>query len=249
MVSGTTYINSSALEKRRGLAWGRLITGTLIRRYKRFMADVKLRNGRVVTAHCPNSGSMKGCCEPGRTVYLSRSSNPQRRLAYTWEMIEMPQSLVGVNTSVPNKLVAQAIVDGEIESLTGYGSLRREVPCGLNSRLDLVLEQPPGMSCFVEIKNCTLIDNHVAQFPDAVTQRGLKHLVELQAQVMSGNRAVIFFLIQRMDSQTFSPADHIDPAYGCELRKAYRNGVEILAYDVLLSLESICINRLVPFTL
>jgi sugar fermentation stimulation protein A len=105
------------------------------------------------------------------------------------------------------------------------------------------------VSCYVEIKNCTLIDNHVAKFPDAVTQRGLKHLVELQAQVMSGNRAVIFFLIQRMDSQTFSPADHIDPAYGCELRKAYRNGVEILAYDVLLSLQSICINRPVPFTL
>ncbi len=233
----------------RGLSWPKLTKGTLILRYKRFMADVKLRNGRVVTAHCANSGSMKGCCESGRTVYLSRSSNPNRRLAYTWEMIEMPSSLVGVNTMVPNRLVTQAIVDREIEPLSGYEVLRREVKCGLNSRIDLVLDQRSGKPCFIEIKNCTLVEDHVAYFPDAVTARGLKHLVELQAQARSGNRAVIFFLIQRMDARTFSSADHIDPAYGSELRTAHQNGVEVLVYDVLISPESIRINRPLPVLL
>lgn len=213
------------------------------------MADVKLRNGRVVTAHCPNSGSMKGCYEPGRSVYLSRSANPNRSLAYTWEMIEMPASLVGVNTSVPNRLVARTIVDGQIEPLAGYDWLTKEVRCGPNSRIDLVLEKQSGEVCFIEIKNCTLVEDHIAYFPDAVTARGFKHLVELQAQVKSGNRAVIFFLIQRMDAVAFSPADHIDPAYSRELRKADRNGVEVLAYDVLLTLESICINRPMPVCL
>jgi len=215
----------------------------LIARYKRFMADVRLRNGHVVTAHCPNSGSMKGCSEQGRTVWLSRSNNPNRRLRYTWEMIEMPSSLVGVNTSVPNKLVAHSIITGQIPELRGYGSLYREVKCGLNSRLDLLLEKSSGQLCFIEVKNCTLVHDEVAYFPDAVTSRGLKHLVELQQQVKAGNRGVIFFLIQRMDAKSFNPADHIDPAYGNELRAAFRNGVEIIAYDVSLDVVKIALNK------
>jgi len=215
----------------------------LIARYKRFMADVQLRNGHVVTAHCPNSGSMKGCSEPGRTVWLSRSNNPTRRLRYTWEMIETPSSLVGVNTSVPNKLVAHSIITGQIPELKGYESLYREVKCGLNSRLDLLLEKSSGQRCFIEVKNCTLVQDKVAYFPDAVTSRGLKHLVELQQQVKTGNRGVIFFLIQRMDAKLFSPADHIDPAYGKELRAAFRNGVEIVAYDVSLDFVKITLNK------
>ena len=224
------------------IAWPRLIEGTLLKRYKRFMADMKLRNGHVVTAHCPNSGSMKTCCEPGRPVYLSRSSNPNRRLKYTWEMIEMPTSLVGVNTSIPNRLVKESASRGLIESVAGYEQVRTEVKYGTNSRIDVLLENPGRSRCFVEVKNCTLMENGVAYFPDAVTARGLKHLVELQEMVRSGDRAVMFFLIQRMDCTVFRPADHIDPAYGSELRKAAQNGVEIMAHDVSLDARGISLR-------
>ena len=156
----------------------------------------------------------------------------------------MPFSLVGVNTLIPNRLVKQSIMDGVIPELLGYEKIRSEVRCGLHSRLDLVLERP-GSSCFVEVKNCTLIEDGTAYFPDAVTTRGLKHLVELQELVKSGHRAVIFFLIQRMDAVVFRPADRIDPVYGLELRKAVNNGVEILCYDVIISLENIAINKAV----
>jgi sugar fermentation stimulation protein A len=222
-----------------GLAWPRLLQGTLIRRYKRFCADVRLRNGHVITALCPNSGSMKSCSEAGRTVYLSRALNPKRRLKYTWELIEMPSSLVGVNTLVPNRLVKDAIIRGEIPALAGYETVRSEVRYGQSSRIDLLLEQPDGECCFVEIKNCTLVERGVAYFPDAVTTRGRKHLVELQAQVALGQRSVNFFLIQRMDADLFRPSDHIDPAYGAELRTAHDRGVELLAYDVHLNLQGI----------
>jgi sugar fermentation stimulation protein A len=229
-----------------GLQWPRLIKGTLITRYKRFLADVKLRNGHVVTAHCPNSGSMMGCSELGRPVYISRSKNPKRRLHYTWELIEMPSSLVGVNTLVPNKLVKQALIEGNIAALAGYERVRSEVKCSPHSRLDLALENSDGSRCFIEVKNCTLVEDGIAYFPDAVTIRGFKHLVELQEQVRLGNRGVIFFLIQRMDASTFRPADCIDPAYGRELRKAASNGVEAIAYDVHISLERIMLNRRIP---
>ncbi len=244
----TTDITSHPVSPPMGLAWPKLLSGTLVRRYKRFMADVRLRNGHVVTAHCPNSGSMKGCSEPGRTVHVSRSANMNRLLRYTWEMIEMPGSLVGVNTAVPNKLVAQSIIEGQLEPLSGYAQLQREVKCGTDSRLDLVLYSAAGDRCFIEIKNCTLIEDGVACFPDAVTTRGLKHLVELQRLVHSGYRAVMFFLIQRMDAKMFSPADHIDPDYGRELRTALSAGVEIMIYDVSLDLERIVINNRLPFT-
>jgi sugar fermentation stimulation protein A len=228
------------------LGWPRLVQGTLIRRYQRFKADVKLRNGRVVTALCPNSGSMKSCSEPGRPVYLSRSDNPKRKLKYTWEMIDMPSSLVGINTHVPNRLVKESIVRDEIEELTGFEQVRSEVKYGENSRIDLLLEGPEERRCYIEIKNCTLIESGIACFPDAVTARGLKHLVELQNEVRRGNRSVNFFLIQRMDAVSFRPADHIDPAYGRELRKAVKNGVEILAYDVHIDLDGITLNRRLP---
>jgi sugar fermentation stimulation protein A len=229
-----------------GLPWPRLIKGTLIKRYKRFMADVRLGNGHVVTVHCPNSGSMMGCCEPGRPVYISRSKNPKRRLRYTWEMIEMPASLVGVNTLLPNRLVKQSIIEGKIKAFAGYERVRSEVKCSAHSRLDLALENPDGTRCFIEVKNCTLVEDNVAYFPDAVTERGLKHLAELQEQVRLGNKGVIFFLIQRMDSSLFRPADHVDPAYGRGLRKAAINGVEAMAYDVHITTERIALNRRIP---
>ncbi len=228
------------------LKWPPLVRGTLIKRYKRFMTDVKLRNGHVVTAHCPNSGSMLESSEPGRPVYLSRHNNPKRRLKYTWEMIEMPASLVGVNTMVPNRLVKASIEAGKVPGLTDFESVRPEVKYGENSRIDLLLEKG-GSRCFVEIKNCTLVNDGVALFPDAVTSRGLKHLKELQNQVRLGDRSVMFYLVQRMDAALFRPADHIDPAYGRELRKAVKNGVEIMVYDVFLDTEGIRLNKTLPY--
>ena len=146
------------------LNWPSLVQGTLIRRYKRFLADVRLRNGHVVVAHCPNSGSMLACSQPGRTVYLSRHNTPKRRLRYTWEMIEMPTSLVGVNTLVPNRLVKAAILAGRIQRLSHYEQVRSEVNYGTHSRIDLLLEKGPRR-CFVEVKNCTLVTDDLACFP------------------------------------------------------------------------------------
>ncbi len=230
------------------IKWPRLVEGVLIKRYKRFMADVKLRNHHMVTAHCPNSGSMKACCEPGRTVYLSRHNKPSRRLKYTWEMIQMEQSLVGVNTMVPNRLTRAAILAGDIPELAGYEKVKTEVKYGENSRIDILLVKGKKR-CFVEVKNCTLVHEGLACFPDAVTSRGLKHLIELQNQVEKGDRSVMFYLIQRTDANRFEPADHIDPAYGEELRKAVSNGVEVLVYDVKMDLEGIRLNGPVPFRL
>ena len=229
-----------------GLSWPKLTPGTLVKRYNRFLADVELKNGDMVTAHCANSGSMKECSEPGRPVYLSFHDNPKRKLKYTWEMIQMPTSLVGVNTLVPNRLVKTSIEDGRVEQLKGYENVKAEVKVSSSSRLDLLLTKEDRKKCFVEIKNCTLIKDEIARFPDAVTTRGQKHLVELQRLAKEGNRSVIFFLVQRMDAKAFSSADDIDPEYGKELRKAKRNGVEIIVYDVIIDLEKIVLGRKIP---
>ncbi len=236
-------------KKTKGVAWPKLLPGTLLKRYKRFMADVKLASGEVVTAHCPNSGSMQECCEPGRPVYLSFHDNPRRKLKYTWELIEMPTSLVGINTMVPNRLVFQAIASGDVTELDAYDSISREVRTHKNTRLDMLLTKGDSDRCFVEIKNCTLVKEDVAYFPDAVTSRGLKHLVELQKLASSGFRCVMFYLIQRMDAKIFQPADHIDPAYGEELRRAVDAGVEILAYDVRIDLKTISLHQSIPYIL
>jgi sugar fermentation stimulation protein A len=163
-------------------------------------------------------------------------------------MIQMEDSLVGVNTMVPNRLTEAAVSAGDIPELAGYETIRREVKYGENSRIDLLLEKG-GNRCFVEVKNCTLVEGGLACFPDAVTSRGLKHLIELQKEVEKGHRSVMFYLIQRMDADRFEPADHIDQAYGKELRKAVLNGVEVLVYDVAMDLEGIRLNGPVPFHL
>jgi sugar fermentation stimulation protein A len=224
------------------LQWPELFTGTLLKRYKRFMADVQLADGRIVTAHCPNSGKMTECCLPGQPVYVSFQNDPGRKLKYTWEMIYMHGSLVGVNTQVPNRLIAGAIEAGLVPELCGYDTVSREVKVR-NSRIDLLLTQKDVPPCFVEIKNCTLVQNRMAAFPDAVTLRGRKHLEQMQELVQSGNRCVMFYLIQRMDANLFRPADEVDPAYGKALRQAARNGVEVLAYDVFLTPLFIRLNR------
>ncbi len=232
-----------------GLLWPRLIPGILLNRYKRFLADVRLENGERVTAHCANSGTMKECSQPGRPVYLSWHDNPKRKLKYTWELIDMPTSLVGVNTLVPNRLVKKSIEVGLVDELKGYAKIQPEVTVAKSSRLDLLLTGKNGDTCFVEIKNCTLVEDGWASFPDAVTTRGKKHLVELQKLAAQGHRCAMFFLVQRMDALSFSPADAIDPAYAGELRKAAQNGVELLAYDVGIDLEEIVLRKKVPIVL
>jgi len=232
-----------------GLAWPKLFQGTLVKRYKRFLADVQLDNGSLVTAHCPNSGTMRACSESGRPVYLSYHDNPKRKLKYTWEIIHMPDSLVGVNTLVPNRLVKRSVEKGLVNELNSYDRVRAEVKTSEHSRLDLVLERDGISDCFVEVKNCTLVEGGVARFPDADTARGRKHLLELQRLVAEGNRGVMFFLIQRMDASRFCPADDIDPAYGEELRRAHQNGVEILVYDVSIDLTTIRLNHSIPLVL
>jgi sugar fermentation stimulation protein A len=230
------------------LKWPPLLQGNLIRRYKRFKADVKLRNGHIVTAFCPNTGSMMSCCESGRSVYLSRQNRPNRKLKYTWEMIDMPGSLVGVNTGVPNRLVKESIILGLVPGLDNFDLIRSEVKYGINSRIDIQLEKN-DIKYFIEVKNCTLVDNNICYFPDAVTSRGLKHLEELKMEVRAGNRACMFYLVQRMDAKEFRPANHIDPAYGKELKKAIKNGVEIMVYDVILDLEGIKLNKPLPYVI
>ncbi len=239
----------AGIENKDGVRWPPLISGTLISRYKRFLADVQLDSGEIVTAHCPNSGAMTGCSQPGRKVFISSHDDPRRKLKYTWQLIDMPTSLVGVNTMIPNRLVAQSVKQGLICDLLGYNKIFSEIKVGNHSRIDLLLENSQKDRCYVEVKNCTLVEKEQALFPDAVTTRGKKHLVELQALVTQGHRCVMFYLIQRMDAQHFSPADEIDPGYGKELRNAVANGVEILVYDVRIDHEQIKIHQKVPYNL
>ena len=226
-----------------------LVQGVLIKRYKRFLADVDLGEAGIVTAHCPNSGSMKGCALPGSPVWLSQSDNPKRKLKYTWELAQVPGTLIGINTQIPNKLVKTSVENGEIEELSGFDRVKAEVKTSDHTRLDLVLEHSVGRKCYVEIKNCTLVEDGVAQFPDAVTTRGQKHLDELVRLVDQGHRGVIFYLIQRMDARVFCPAEAIDPVYAKKLRQARDRGVEIIIRDTLIDTSRIRVNRAIPLSL
>lgn len=225
-----------------------LIAGTLITRYKRFLADVLLEDSSVVTVHCPNTGSMKGCATPGSRVMLSRSLNPERKYPLGWELVEAEGYWVGINTGLPNRLTREAIEDGTIAELQGYTAIRPEVPYGEHSRIDLLLEGPSGR-CFVEVKNVTLVEDGRALFPDAVSTRGQKHLQELMRVVREGSRGVIFFTVQRGDGNSVSPADFIDPEYGRLLRLALENGVEALAYRALVSPDEIRLTERLPVIL
>ena len=220
-----------------------------MKRYRRFLADIRLDSGELITAHCANSGSMKECSLAGQPVYVSYHDVKTRKYKHTWELIEMPTSMVGVNTGVPNKLVFQSIKAGVISELTGYKEIKAEVKVGKHSRLDILLSNGENDRCYVEIKNCTLVENGVAFFPDAVTTRGQKHIKELQTLKKKGDRSVMFFLIQRTDAEIFKPADNIDPEYGKVLRRGFKNGLEILVYDVTIDLEKIYIHQKVPFQL
>lgn len=226
---------------------------TLIRRYKRFLADVVLPNGEEVTVHTPNTGAMTGCAEPGSTVYLRDVDNPKRKYRYSWEMTRNSQGImVGVHTGITNQLVREAIERGVVEELQGYESIRQEVKYGEEgSRIDLLLEgHEDGRDCYVEIKNVTTCDkNGYGYFPDAVSARASKHLRELMGVVAQGDRGVIFFCVQRGDVAAVRPADEIDPHYGETLRQALAAGVEALACRAVVTPAEITLERMLPLRL
>lgn len=226
-----------------------LIEGRLVRRYKRFLSDIELADGTVVTAHCANPGAMLGLTTPGSEVWLSPATNPARRLRYSWELIRVGDHLVGINTSHPNRLVAEAIAAGAIAPLAGYRTLRREVKYGRNSRIDMLLEDEGRPPCYVEVKNVHLRRADAAEFPDSVTARGTKHLAEMTAMVAAGARAVMVYLVQRGDCESFRIADDIDPTYAAALTRARAAGVETLCYRCEIRHDGIDVAGPLPLAL
>jgi len=231
-----------------------LIEGRLLRRYKRFLADIELASGETVTAHCANPGSMLGLNARGARVWLSRSADPKRKLAYSWELIEVDlgrgPALVGINTSRPNGAVVTAIAAGLIPALAGYAGLRREVRYGENCRIDILLEDSHRPPCYVEIKNVHLMRRAgLAEFPDSVTARGAKHLRALADVAASGARAVMVYFVQRGDADVFTFARDIDPAYGCAFDTAQAAGVEAIAVASEVTLQGLSLPRAVPLRL
>ena len=227
-----------------------LIPATLIRRYKRFLADVTLvGNDKIVTIHTPNTGTMLGCAEPGSRIWLQDSGNPARKYRLGWELSTSETgALIGVNTHLANQLVREGIENGMVAELQGYDSLRREVRYGQeNSRIDLLLQHTARPACYIEVKNVTLVrDEGVAAFPDAVSQRGTRHLRELIRLVRQGYRAVLLFCVQRADAQVVEAARDIDPAYADTLRTAVNQGVEVLAYQARVTTSDIILHNSLP---
>jgi len=224
-----------------------LTSGKLIKRYKRFLADIEKDNGDIITAHCPNSGSMKSCQTPGWKVMLSYHENPRRKYQYTWEMVHNERCWIGINTGIPNKIVEEAIKNKAIPAFNGYSDIKSEVPYGRNSRIDLLLKNDRQI-CYIEVKNVTLVEeDHCYYFPDSITERGRKHLYELMDMVKEGHRAVMLYVVQRNDGTIFKPAVHIDPAYAESLKEAHVNGVEILVYQADVNPDSIILKNEIPW--
>ena len=228
-----------------------LIPATLVKRYKRFLADVVLSSGEAITAHVANPGAMIGLATPGSRVWLSKSSNVTRKLPYSWELVEVDlgagPELIGINTAHPNLLVAEAIAANAIPELAGYATHRREVKYGKNSRIDFLLETPSRPPCYVEVKNVHLMRHAgLAEFPDSVTARGAKHLDELAAVAVAGARAVMLFLIQIGSAARFALARDIDPAYAAAFDRARAAGVEAIAYRCVIEHAAIALAGPVP---
>jgi len=221
--------------------------GRLIRRYKRFLADIQLGE-EVITAACPNTGSMMGCAEAGSRVWLSESDSATRKYRHTWELVEVGRTIIGINTGLPNALVHEAIEGGAIPELVGYATLRREVPFGEErSRVDLLLESPDRAPCYVEVKNVTAaVTKGIALFPDCVSDRGAKHLRELIRLKAAGQRPVQMYCVQRGDVKEVRPADGIDVEYGRMLREAIAAGVEVMAYRARVTPDEICLEKRIP---
>jgi sugar fermentation stimulation protein A len=226
-----------------------LIQGILIKRYKRFLVDVQLPDGSIVIAHCPNTGAMTGCAEPGWKVWLSPSDNPKRKLLYTWEVVLTDQQhWIGINTHKANVLIKEAIIEDKITELVGYKTLKAEVKFGEeNSRIDFLLTDPEKDDCYVEVKSVTLLENNAGYFPDAKTLRGQKHLRELSSIANQGKRAVLLFCVQHTGIKSVQVAKHIDLDYAKELKQAMLNGVQILCYGCKINSEKLYINQSLPF--
>jgi sugar fermentation stimulation protein A len=232
-----------------------LTRGRLLRRYKRFLSDIEMESGETVVAHCANPGSMMGLAEPGSEVWLSPNANPKAKLDWRWELVRTGEGhLVCINTAHPNRVAEEAIAAQAIPELAGYGSLRREVKYGDNSRIDILLEDDARPACYVEIKSVTLRraeggNPTAAEFPDAVTKRGAKHLGELANMVESGARAVMLYLVQRSDCDHFRVAADIDPGYAAAMKEARASGVEALCYACDITPEGIEIGGALPIVL
>ncbi|KHS82519.1 DNA/RNA nuclease SfsA [Pectobacterium carotovorum] len=226
----------------------RLQPARLIKRYKRFLADVVTPEGETLTLHCANTGAMTGCATPGDTVWYSTSDNPKRKYAQSWELTETQQNhWICVNTLRANTLLYEALLENRIEELAGYPDVKTEVKYGTeNSRVDLLLQAPDRIDCYIEVKSVTLLQHECGYFPDAVTLRGQKHLRELQQMVANGKRAVLFFAVLHSGIQQVSPARHVDPRYAELFTEAQRAGVEILCYGSTLCPDGITLTHKLP---
>jgi sugar fermentation stimulation protein A len=217
----------------------------LIKRYKRFLADVTLEDGSKLTVHCPNSGSMRGCAEPGSPVILSKSDNKKRKYAWTLEMVQNNGVWIGVNTMMTNKIVREGLENGIIDDFGLIQSVQPEVKVSDKSRLDFLVQTENG-SVYIEVKNCSLVENNIAMFPDAVTVRGTKHLHELELLQENGSQAAVLFCVQRADGNCLQPAYEIDPVYAETLRKVMQNGVQVLAYRATVTPETVTLAEKLP---
>ena len=226
-----------------------LVKGRLIRRYKRFLADVEMTPGETLTAHVANPGAMTGLADPGLEIWLSRSDNPKRKLAWSWELARIGRHLVGINAGFANRIAEEALAVGKVPELSGYADVRREVRYGTNSRVDFLLSGPARKDTYVEVKNVHLKRGRRAEFPDSVTARGTKHLGELARMVKAGHRAVMLYVVQRADCDDFSIAADIDPAYAAALAEARKAGVEVLCHVCRVRRDGITLGGPLPIAL
>ncbi|WP_087022061.1 DNA/RNA nuclease SfsA [Thaumasiovibrio subtropicus] len=226
-----------------------LQSATLLKRYKRFLTDIELDDGTTRTIHCANTGAMTGCAEPGNQVWYSTSDNPKRKYPNSWEIsVTQAGHWICVNTARANTVVAEAIADGKVSELSHYATIKTEVRYGQeNSRIDILLESTDNLKCYVEVKSVTLLEGNQGYFPDAVTQRGQKHLRELMEMAQQGHRAIIFFAVLHSGIEKVSPAHHIDPAYANLLEQAEKAGVEILCYNADITPEGISLCKRINF--
>lgn len=228
-----------------------LVSATLVKRYKRFLADCVLEDGTVITAHCANPGSMMGLADPGVRVWLEPNDDPRKKLKYGWRLVEHGNgNFTGVDTSLPNRMLKAALVDRRVAPLSGYGSVRPEVKYGTASRIDFLLTEPGLPDAYVEVKSVTLSrSDGLAEFPDSVTARGAKHMAELADMALAGHRAVIFYLVQRTDARKVSIAADIDPTYAEAVRRAVTNGVEVVAFGTRINPEGVALGNALPVDL